>query len=453
MVNKVVTGFPAKFIFTVLLVLSIAGGGIAQGLYFPPLVPAQRWDTISPVSMEWCTEKIAPLYDFLEQENTKGFMVLKDGKIALEKYFGTFTRDSIWYWASAGKTVTAFLVGRAREEGHLSIDDSSSRYLGQGWTSCTAAQEEKINIRNQLTMTSGLDDGVPDNHCTIDTCLEYLANAGTRWAYHNAPYTLLEKVLVHATGQSINSYTRVNLNDRTGIAGLWLTVDYDNVFFSTLRSMARFGLLMQNRGAWGNDTLLHDTVYVHQMLNTSQTLNNAYGYLWWLNGKPSFMIPGTQVVFPGFIAPHAPSDMYAGLGKNGQIVSVSPEKGIVIVRMGNLPGSPESEFTGQFCDQIWQKLNEVMCNSSGVAEMDADNLNLQVYPNPAQNLFTVELPQHRFSIAVYDMMGRIMFEQDAVMGKIEISCRNYSEGVYNVKIITPENNFYNKTLVILKNRP
>ncbi|MEZ5069123.1 MAG: hypothetical protein R2847_11860 [Bacteroidia bacterium] len=38
-------------------------------------------------------------------------------------------------------------------------------------------------------MTSGLDDGVPDNHCTYDSCLVYLADAGTRWAYHNAPYT------------------------------------------------------------------------------------------------------------------------------------------------------------------------------------------------------------------------------------------------------------------------
>jgi len=41
---------------------------------------------------------------------------VKDGKIVLEKYFGTFTKDSLWYWASAGKTLTAFLVGKAQDE-------------------------------------------------------------------------------------------------------------------------------------------------------------------------------------------------------------------------------------------------------------------------------------------------------------------------------------------------
>jgi sulfur carrier protein ThiS len=58
-------------------------------------------DTISPATLNWCADKIDTLYDFLEQKNTKGFVVLKDGKIVLEKYFGTFNEDSLWYWASA----------------------------------------------------------------------------------------------------------------------------------------------------------------------------------------------------------------------------------------------------------------------------------------------------------------------------------------------------------------
>lgn len=162
----------------------------AQNLYFPPLNNTLQWDTVSPVALGWCMDKIVPLYDFLQQENTKGFIVLKNGKIALEKYFGTFTVDSIWYWASAGKTITSFLIGKAQEEEYLSVLDTTYKFLGAGWTNCTPQQEEKITILNQLTMTTGLDDGVPDNHCTIDTCLNYLADAGTRWAYHNAPYTL-----------------------------------------------------------------------------------------------------------------------------------------------------------------------------------------------------------------------------------------------------------------------
>ena len=74
----------------------------AQNLYFPPLT-GNAWDTISPVSLGWCPDKIDSLTDYLENKNTKAFILLKDGKIVIEKYFGTFTADSLWYWASAGK--------------------------------------------------------------------------------------------------------------------------------------------------------------------------------------------------------------------------------------------------------------------------------------------------------------------------------------------------------------
>ena len=174
----------------------------SQSLYFPPLT-GNSWDTISPASLGWCTNRVDSLYNYLEQQNSKAFIVLKDGKIVLEKYFGSFTQDSLWYWASAGKTITSFLVGRAHEQGYISLKDTSSKYLGVGWTVCTRAQEDSITIRHQVTMTTGLDDGVPDNHCTLPSCLQYLAPVGTRWAYHNAPYTLLEKVITTATGQPL----------------------------------------------------------------------------------------------------------------------------------------------------------------------------------------------------------------------------------------------------------
>ena len=175
----------------------------SQNLYFPPVNNNLPWDTLSPQSLGWCTDKTDSLFQYLQEENSKAFIVLKDGKIVIEKYFGSFTQDSIWYWASAGKTLTSFLIGKAQEDGILSLADSSSRFLGTGWTSETPEKERKITIRNQLTMTTGLKDNVPDNHCTIDTCLQYLADAGNRWAYHNAPYTLLEKVLTNASGQAI----------------------------------------------------------------------------------------------------------------------------------------------------------------------------------------------------------------------------------------------------------
>ena len=52
--------------------------------YFPPN-NSNIWDTISPASLSWCQNKIDSLYDFLEINNTKSFILLKDGKIVLEK--------------------------------------------------------------------------------------------------------------------------------------------------------------------------------------------------------------------------------------------------------------------------------------------------------------------------------------------------------------------------------
>lgn len=400
----------------------------AQNLYFPPLSSTANWDTISPSSLGWCLNEIDTLYDYLQQQDTKGFIVLKNGKIVLEKYFGTFTKDSLWYWASAGKTITSFLIGKAQEENYLSITDTTSTYLGAGWTNCTAIQEDKINIRHQLTMTSGLDDGVPDNHCTIATCLNYLTNAGNRWAYHNAPYTLLESVLTTATNTPINTYTQTKLKAQTGMTGAWAMVDYDNVFFSKVRSMARFGLLMQNNCIWNTDTLLYDTAYINQMTGTSQSLNLSYGYLWWLNGKASYMLPTSQIVFPGSYAPAAPNDMIAGIGKNGQIVSISKNAGLVVVRMGNQVGS--GEVPTQLCNTIWEKLNAVMCNSTGISESFSNPI--VIFPNPANTELNIILPENDYAqIEISNALGQVIVN-DRIKGKIDIS--SLTSGLYYITI-------------------
>ena len=431
-----------KQIITVLLLSFFFCNAPAQTLYFPPINNNLAWDTLSPNALGWCNDEIDSLYHFLAQENSKAFIVLKDGKIVLEKYFGSFTKDSVWYWASAGKTLTSLLIGQAQEEGYLNITDTSSQYLGVGWTNCPLAKENKITIRHQLTMTSGLDDGVPDNHCTLDTCLNYLADAGNRWAYHNAPYTLLEKVLVNATGQNINAYTQQKIKTQTGITGTWLTLDYDNVFFSKARSMAKWGLLMQNKAVWNGDTLLHDAAYLNQMTNSSQNLNLSYGYLWWLNGKSTYMLPTSQFIFNGSAVPDAPADMFAGLGKNGQIVCIAPSKGLVVVRMGNQPNSPLSEVPNIFCNQIWQKLNAVMCSTAISDENEIKEV-LSVSPNPFSAKMQISHISPQAGFRLSDMFGQLIYEGKA------IDAQDFSylaKGVYLLQITEGDKKFELKVI-------
>ena len=415
------------FLLLHLTLLSFSNYNYAQPLYFPPISSTATWETTDPATLEWCPERINNLYTFLEQENTKGFIILKDGKIVLEQYFGTFTSQSLWYWASAGKTITSFLVGKAQEENLLNINDRTSIYLGEGWTNCTLAKENNITIKNQLTMTSGLDDGVINDDCTDPICLEYIADAGTRWAYHNAPYTLLDDVLQSATTVNLNTYTQLKLKNPTGMTGGWTTIDYNNVYFSTVRSMARFGLLIQGNGVWNGNQLINPNYY-SEMVNTSQNLNKSYGYLWWLNGKPNYMLPTTQLIFPGSYAADAPSDMIAGLGRDGQIVSISQSSGLVFIRMGEAPSSTSSVPT-IFCNQIWQKINELDCNLA----IDEQQLtNIAIGPNPATNSITItNIMSENYECEIFNIIGNSVMK---VSNQNTIDISKLAAGVYMVLV-------------------
>ena len=401
----------------------------AQTYYFPPLT-GTTWEMTPPQSLGWCTENTDSLYKYLETTNTKAFIVLKNGRIVLEKYFGTFTRDSSWYWASAGKTLTAFTVGIAQEEGLLKIQDTTSKYLGKGWTSAPLSKEDKITIRHQLTMTSGLRDGAPDNDCTLPECLVYTADAGTRWAYHNAAYTLLDKVVESASGQTLNSYINTKIRAKTGMTGLFLKIDYNNVFFSTPRSMARFGLLLLNKGKWQTTAVLSDTAYLRQMTNSSQSINPSYGYLTWLNGKSALMVPQSQIVLPTSVSPNAPADMYAALGKNGQLINVVPSQGLVVIRMGNNPDNLLVPFT--YNNEVWKRLNLVICNKTATVEKPANTEGVSVYPNPFTSHLSFEFKEGVFNgkIWVINSLGQII-KIGTINGKtIILSYGDLSAGVY-----------------------
>ena len=182
------------------------------------------------------------------------------------------------FWALAGKTLTTFMVGIAQEESFLTIDTPSSDYLGVGWTSTLKEKEDLITVWHQLTMTSGMNDFRFD--CVTPDCLTFVADAGTRWAYHNGPYTLLQSVVANASQNEWTDYFNEKLRNRIGMDGFWFSTNgLNNVYFSTARSMARFGLLNLNSGVWDGEVILNDMDFLSEIKSSSQTINEAYGYL------------------------------------------------------------------------------------------------------------------------------------------------------------------------------
>ncbi len=354
------------FVFIIAISISCKGdepSPTPAALYFPPAGTA--WETTTPASLGWDETKILELKTFLATTNSRALIVLKDGKIVIEEYLGKqlvnttldFNSSSNWYWASAGKTLTSALVGMAESQGKINFDTKTSDYLGVGWTALTTTQENKITVRHQLTMTTGLDDGVTNTDCTDPACLIFKAEPGSRWAYHNAPYTLLDGVITTATGKNLNTYVTDELKSKIGMDGQYIKSGDNNVFYSPPRSMARFGLLLLNKGKWDETQVVPES-YVNLMTTTSQNINLAYGYLTWLNGKDSYRIPQSQITFQGSLSPDAPADMFAAMGKNGQLINVVPSMNIVVVRMGDDPDTGLVPFI--FQNDLWKKLNTII---------------------------------------------------------------------------------------------
>ncbi|MFK7923305.1 MAG: serine hydrolase [Bacteroidia bacterium] len=421
-------------IFYLLAIILFGFTGLAQAqLYFPPIAN-ENWETISPDSLGWCPDKVDSLLTFLDQKNSKSFIVLHKGKIAIEAYFDDYGRDSNWYWASSAKSLVGFMVGMAQEEGLLNIEDSTSQYLGTGWTDLSPTQEANIKIRHQLSMSTGLDDGVPNSNCLLDTCLQYLADPDTRWAYHNAPYRLLQDVLANASGQSINAFTQQRMFQRIGMRGLW----FNYLRFGRARDMARFGLLMLGKGVWDSDTLLHDQNYFQAMISPSQSLNQSYGYLWWLNGQGSYMLPSLQLQFPTNLIPAAPNDCYAALGKNDQKIYVVPSMDLVIVRQGDASGNSVFALSS-FDNELWEHLNEVFCSASTPVEDTFAKSELSLYPNPTSDLLSIAWERSSSSastIKLFDTQGKLVMRTSVPAGQNEISLpvNRLSVGLYLIQI-------------------
>lgn len=326
-----------------------------EAMYFPPNT-GTTWETKTPESLGWQTNNLQAIYDYLNLKHSKGFIILHNGKIVIEQYYNGHTSTTPWYWASAGKTLTSTVTGIAEQEGFLNSNNKVSDYIGTGWTSAPLAKENLITCKNLLSMNSGLNDALGDDVSPAN--LQYVADAGTRWAYHNV-YVKLQDVVAQATSQTWNSYFNTKLRDKLGMTGTWIDDGTGlSVYWSTPRSMARFGLLALAKGKW-NDTQIINSAYLNSATTTSQSINQAYGYLWWLNGKTSYHMPQSQLQIPGTLIPTAPSDMYCALGKNDQKIYVVPSKKLVIIRMGD--AADGSNFAlSDFDEVLWQKISAVI---------------------------------------------------------------------------------------------
>lgn len=321
--------------------------------YFP-LTVGEAWETVSPAAAGWDAAGLAQAAEWAAGHNTDGLIVLHQGRILLEHYANEGGPRATLDIASAQKSVTSLLAGIAQEQGLLDIGRPASDWLGTGWSAEPAEKERLITVRHLLTMTSGTDDQ-----------WRYVADAGATWYYNNPAYHLAKRVLERATGTPIEEYTSAQLAGPIGLSDTsWQVrprmlmpdgVPMTGLRMST-RDMARVGLLVLAGGDWDGAPVLTDTAYLRDSLSTSQPFNFSYGYLWWLNGKASHMLPGpSPAVREGALVPAAPPDMVAAMGANDNRIYIVPSLGLVVARQGRF-AFERAAARSRIDNELWMRL-------------------------------------------------------------------------------------------------
>lgn len=283
------------------------------------------------------------LEDYLNRNRVTGLIIIKDGKVLVEKYQYDRTKDMRFFSASMSKSITALLIGIALQEGKIkSLDDEVNKYV----PALKRTAYSNVSIRNLLRMLSGAKfsqqhQSGSDNNLlnqrswfrygsggvnAIDFVEEQLHPQGTTFNYSAGDTFVLGLVLRAAIGGgSVADYMSEKLwkplgaeSDAAWIVDSSGTPVSNCCFTATLRDYARLGLLLANNGNFNGkqiinkDYLLEATAIELQPDVNKPRINGkaiGYGYQFWLHpiktrtfamyghyGQSVFVQPETQTV-------------------------------------------------------------------------------------------------------------------------------------------------------------
>jgi CubicO group peptidase (beta-lactamase class C family) len=278
-------------------------------------------------------------------------VVTRDGKLVSEWYWNDTGPQSTQEVFSASKSFTSVLTGIASDDGDLVVQERASKWIPE-WV---GTPSEAVTVEELLNNTSGRYQSFESDYIrmaaravdktafSID--LEQQSDPGTTWVYNNAAIQTLEAVISGATGEDLAEYAQERLFDPLGMADSgWARDRAGNPMTfmgvqSTCRDMARFGLLALNEGNWSGEQIVSEDWMEQSTGDSSQELNSAYGWLWWLNRPGTVLGADTAGGAPDSsdgsqLVGGAPEDMFFALGLGGQIIAVDPGTRTVVTRLG-----------------------------------------------------------------------------------------------------------------------
>lgn len=326
-------------------------------VYHEPLARADGWPTgtldevnIDRKGIEDFIQRLLDVpMDSAEAMQVDGVLIARHGKLVLEEYFHGFDRDTPHATRSAGKSLTAVMVGAAIHAG-LPVSLSSPVYKvmnGGTFPEGLEPRKQAMTLEHLLTMSSGIfcDDGNPDapgneeimtnQDAEPDFYRFYMKvsmdrQPGAESVYCSGDSNLAIGVLHRATGEH-----PMDMFDR--LLGAPLQIPHQAWYVSPSRQpygggsiamiprdYTKLGQLMLNGGTWKGHRILSEDFVRHASAPLHDLNNIKYGYLWWVIDWP-YKNGTVRAYFAG--------------GNGGQSVTAIPALDMVIATYGSNYGS------------------------------------------------------------------------------------------------------------------
>ncbi len=303
----------------------------------------------------------------MERNGTVAIVIVKHGKVVLERYYNGYKRDSVVTSFSVAKSVVSAMVGIAIGDAHiLSIDDPITRYLPE--LAGSDPRFARITIRNLLEMRSGIrfDEGY--GAPWADAAKFYLtADLGTKlkglaierapdeqYHYSSGDTQLLGTIVQRATGTPLPRYLQDKIWQPMGAAydASWSVDSLENSLpkaFCCINAraldFARLGQLYLNEGSL-NGRQIVPADWVRQSTQVREHAGNTPASRWNVEGRGARWSAYYTWQWRRATVPDAESelgikpgrDFYAE-GHHGQFIYVAPAEDMVIVRIGHKYGN------------------------------------------------------------------------------------------------------------------
>ncbi len=336
------------------ILLSLALAALAPSAPAATSPPALHdgWKVADPAATGWRLPLLAAMERAIadgQAPDTTSVLVVRDGALVYERYFGDADRQTLHDTRSATKSITALLVGAAIDRGR--IPGAQARvydyFRDRRWQN-PDPRKDALTVEDLLTMSSQWECDDDNAFSSGNEERMYLSADWTQFAldlpvkgyapwvkrpqespygrafaYCTAGSFLLGALLEKTTGQRLEDFAAQALERPLGIErSQWMHASEGTGMGGggtryRSRDLARFGQLLLDHGRWHGRQVLPAT-WVEAMTRVhAQAREDAdYGYLLW---RFRFPVRGVE------------RGVWAMSGNGGNCVFVLPEERLVAV--------------------------------------------------------------------------------------------------------------------------